>query len=168
MTNTTGLKIRLGTATDAALLAEHRASMFREMGTLAASAEPVLIEASAKYFQTAVPSGEYIAWLMHEASDPAKVVAGGGVQIRSLLPRPDADGLRLLIGREAIVLNMYVDRQWRRRGLARQLMNEIIGWARTAGIVRLVLHASDEGRPLYASMGFVPTPEMRYTGSLDR
>jgi hypothetical protein len=35
-------------------------------------------------------------------------------------------------------------------------------------IVRLVLHASDEGRPLYESMGFEPTNEMRYTGTLLR
>ena len=141
--------------------------MFREMGSLASSAEPSLIDASTKYFQRSIPGGEYIAWLIHTSADPSNVVAGGGVQLRSLLPRPGADGGHVLIGREAIVLNMYVERDWRRRGLARRLMNEIIAWARQAGIVRLVLHASDEGRPLYESMGFVPTPEMRYSGSLD-
>jgi hypothetical protein len=29
-----------------------------------------------------------------------------------------------------------------------------------------VLHASEEGRPLYAALGFEGTNEMRYTGRL--
>ena len=45
-------------------------------------------------------------------------------------------------------------------------MDEILGWAPGAGIVRLVLHASADGRPLYEALGFVPTNEMRYTGAL--
>jgi len=30
----------------------------------------------------------------------------------------------------------------------------------------VVLHASDDGRPLYDKLGFTPTNEMRYDGRL--
>ncbi len=72
----------------------------------------------------------------------------------------------MAVGREGLVMNVYTAPAWRRRGIARRLMEEIIAWAKTAGIVRLVLHASDEGRPLYTALGFVPTNEMRYAGEL--
>jgi GNAT superfamily N-acetyltransferase len=71
-----------------------------------------------------------------------------------------------LLGREGLVLNVYVERAWRRRGVARRLMQEIFAWASEAGIVRIVLHASADGRALYEALGFVDTNEMRYTGRL--
>jgi hypothetical protein len=37
----------------------------------------------------------------------------------------------------------------------------IVAWGRESGLGSLYLHASDEGRPLYRSLGFVPTNEMR-------
>ena len=37
---------------------------------------------------------------------------------------------------------------------------------RAMPVQRLVLHASDEGRPLYEAIGFAATNEMRYTGPL--
>ncbi|HWB39853.1 MAG TPA: GNAT family N-acetyltransferase, partial [Gemmatimonadales bacterium] len=64
------------------------------------------------------------------------------------------------------VLNVYVERPWRRRGVARRLMEAILSWAPGAGIVRLVLHPSSEARALYDSLGFVPTGELRHDGRL--
>ena len=161
------LVIRRGEASDAALLATHRASMFRDMGKLTATAEPGLIEACTQYFREAIPRGEYIAWLMHVRDDPSNVIAGAGVLLRPMLPRVELGSDELVTGTEAIVMNMYVAPEWRRRGLARRIMHEILDWARATRIARLVLHASSDGRPLYESLGFVPTTEMRFTGSLD-
>ena len=84
----------------------------------------------------------------------------------SLLARPRLDARTVRLGPEAIILNVFTERAWRRRGLARQLMEQVIAWARAHGVVRLVLHASAEGRPLYERLGFEPTNEMRYTGEL--
>jgi GNAT superfamily N-acetyltransferase len=140
--------------------------MFREMGSIQPAREPSLRTASHAYFAAALASGEYVGWLALLTGPPEEPIAGAGVQLRSLLPRPDANGDGLLLGREALVLNVYTDPPWRRRGLARQLMSEIIRWAATAGVVRLVLHASTQGRPLYETLGFTATNEMRYTGRL--
>jgi GNAT superfamily N-acetyltransferase len=49
----------------------------------------------------------------------------------------------------------------RRRGVARQLMLTMIDWCRTQGFVQVDLHASKQGKPLYESLGFQPTTEMR-------
>jgi GNAT superfamily N-acetyltransferase len=140
--------------------------MFRDMGDINAALEEDLREAARWQIDEAMAAGEYVAWVAHPADAPQRIVAGTGVQLRRLLPRPAGDGLRLLVGREAIVLSMYVERAYRRRGLARRLMETILAWVPTTDIARLVLHASAEGRPLYESMGFEPTSELRYARPL--
>jgi GNAT superfamily N-acetyltransferase len=48
-----------------------------------------------------------------------------------------------------------------RRGLARRLMDTMLAWCRAQGMHSIYLHASDHGRPLYESLGFTATNEMR-------
>jgi GNAT superfamily N-acetyltransferase len=158
--------IRPATLDDAPVLAWHRAGMFRDMGSVADADVPALQDASLAYFRSALPAGEYVAWVAHPTGKPEEVIAGAGVQLRSLLPRPAVGRPGLLLGLEGLVLNVYVEPAWRRRGVARRLMEEVLRWAPGAGIVRLVLHASREGRRLYEQMDFVATNEMRYTGPL--
>jgi GNAT superfamily N-acetyltransferase len=64
------------------------------------------------------------------------------------------------------VLNVYTEPAWRRRGVAEALMRQVIRWAESERLDRLVLHASDEGRPLYQRLGFAATNEMRFQGPL--
>ena len=40
-------------------------------------------------------------------------------------------------------------------------MQTIIGWCQREGFNRVTLHASDQGRRLYESLGFEPSNEMR-------
>src|SRR5262245_63660458 len=151
------IEIRRATAADAAVLARHRVLMFRDMGSTQPDIEAALREAAMAHIGEAMSSGEYVAWLAHPSGEPGRVVGGAGLQLRRLLPRPDSGGARVLVGREGIVLNVYVERDYRRRGVARLLMEAIIAWVPSTDIVRLVLHASAEGRPLYESMGFERT-----------
>ena len=57
-------------------------------------------------------------------------------------------------GLEAYILNVYTKPEARRLGAARLLMERLIAQARVAGAGRIWLRASDQGRPLYESMGF--------------
>jgi GNAT superfamily N-acetyltransferase len=59
------------------------------------------------------------------------------------------------------VLNVYTEPQHRRQGLARKLMLVVLDWCRANRVRPVILHSSDEGRPLYESLGFRPTSEMR-------
>jgi GNAT superfamily N-acetyltransferase len=160
------VEIRRATEADADTIAVQRTVMFRDMSSLDPSVEGELLEAATSQIREAIASGEYVAWLAHLAGDPQRIIGGSGVQLRRLFPRPDETGKRVLIGREGIVLNVYVERDFRRRGLARRLMEVLLDWVRGSDVVSLVLHASDDGRRLYESMGFVPTTEMRYTRDL--
>jgi ribosomal protein S18 acetylase RimI-like enzyme len=153
--------VRLATAADIAHLAHHRAAMFRDMGTLAREQEEPLRQATAEYLRGALPRGEYLAWIAEtEAPSPA-IIGGAGVQLRRILPRPRPDAGELELGPEAIVLNVYVEPEWRRRGVAAALMRALLDGLAARDIRRVVLHASDEGRLLYERLGFVATNEMR-------
>lgn len=136
--------------------------MFRDMGRTHADAR--LEAESSAHLARALASGEYVGWLASPSAAPDEIVGGAGVLLRPFLPRPNPAGGAPLVGREALVVNVYTDAAWRRRGVARRLMEAILAWAPTAGVVNVVLHASDDGRPLYESLGFVPTNEMRYLG----
>ena len=145
--------VRRATPADAATVARHRVEMFRDMGILAAAHAPLDV-ARRRALGQGLADGSYRGWLVEEAGT---VVAGGGLVLRPLLPRPGhADG-----GVEAYVLNVYTDPPHRRRGLARRLMDEILAWCDAEGVQRVSLHASDDGRGLYESLGFESTNEMR-------
>ena len=160
------IDIRRATVADSSILGEHRVAMFRDMGSVQRDVEASLREAATTHIRDAMQAGEYVAWLAYPADEPQRVVGGTGVQLRRLLPRPEVGGARVLVGREGIVLNMYVDRDYRRQGVARRLIESILAWVPGTDIVRLVLHASPDGRPLYESLGFVQTNEMRYARTL--
>ena len=161
MTETQAFNIRLATPADAQLLAQQRVAMFRDMGRTTPAIEPPLLESCAGYFETALTTGEYVGWVALDART-GEPIGGAGVQFRPLIPRTDPTGTVLLAGREGLVLNVYVDAGHRRRGVARALMQALIQWAPGAGIVRLVLHASPDGRRLYESLGFVHSNEMLF------
>ena len=76
------------------------------------------------------------------------VVAGGGVFVTPWLSHPGD-----LICRKATVLNVYTDPEYRRRGIARKLMEAILAWCRSQGLADVFLHASHDGRPLYEQLG---------------
>lgn len=147
--------IRTATIADAPVIAHHRASMFRDMGVIDNAMAASLEAASESYLLKAMASEEYLAWLA-ESGD--KIIAGGGMIIRQLLPRP----WHIKGGFEAHILNMYTEPSHRRRGLARKIMSAMLDWCHLQGINRITLHASDEGRPLYQAFGFIQTNEMRF------
>jgi ribosomal protein S18 acetylase RimI-like enzyme len=156
--------VRQADAADIPHLARHRAAMFRDMGQVAHPLDEALERATASYLREALPRGEYLAWVAEQNGTPATVIGGAGVQLRPILPRPrlggPADG-DLELGPEAIVLNVYVELAWRRRGVADALMRTLLNALAARGIHRVVLHASADGRRLYERHGFVPTNEMR-------
>lgn len=55
---------------------------------------------------------------------------------------------------------VYVVPAFRRRGVASRLMRECIEWLRPMGCDSVRLQSTVEGRPLYESLGFVPTDEL--------
>ena len=147
------LTVRPATAADAATLARLRRHLFRDMG----ASEPeldVMDAAVAGYLPAALADGSYTGWLVEEPG--GRPVATVGVVTRVVPPTSYNPG-----GRVATILGMYVDPAHRRRGLARALATIAVDWCRENGIRDVRLQATEDGRPLYASMGFKPISEMR-------
>jgi GNAT superfamily N-acetyltransferase len=101
-----------------------------------------------------VPDETYRGFLA--ANQTGEVIGCGGIVIS---PWPGTLGQGS--PRRAMILNMYVEAGYRRRGVARALMQVMIAWCRENGFAHVGLHASDDGRPLYEKLGFKPTSEMR-------
>ncbi len=65
-----------------------------------------------------------------------------------------------LVRRRAMVSSVYTLPEYRRRGISRRLMLLLMAQAKELQIRRLVLWASEMGRPLYESLGFEPSHGM--------
>ena len=62
-------------------------------------------------------------------------------------------------GKRAHLMNVYTESAYRRKGIARQLVNMLIEDARANGATEISLDATESGRPLYESMGFKASEE---------
>ena len=138
--------------------------MWRDMGRLQTDAFDAMVDGTAPVLERMMREERYHAWLLTPEGRPDEVVAGAGVQLREQLPFPTDDGHGVRGGEQGLVLNVYTEPAWRRQGAAERLMRAVLGWAEQRGLASLVLHASEEGRPLYERLGFVGTNEMRWSG----
>lgn len=138
--------------------------MFVEMGVVPTDdlAEQ-LRKASKRGLEAAIRDESYVGWLATIGGDV--VIAGVGVHIKPQLPRISDDGRRVATTDIPLVVNVYTEPEWRRRGIARTLMKMAMEWTTERGFDRMLLHASDAGRPLYTSLGFVASNEMRWSPS---
>jgi GNAT superfamily N-acetyltransferase len=148
------VSVREATSADLDVVMHHRRSMFVDMGNREHTALDAMGASSRPLFARALAEGTYRGWLAQDSD--GRVVAGGGIIMlpyhsSPLDPNP----------RRAWIVNMYTEPAYRRQGLARRLMEAMISWCREERMTTIYLHASDEGRPLYESLGFTPTNEMR-------
>jgi GNAT superfamily N-acetyltransferase len=151
---TTIFTIREAAPDELDVILHHRRSMFRDMGEGTVEELGRMVETARPMFVNAVENGSYHHWL---AIDNRGRVAGGG----GVLFCPWPANPREACTERAVILNVYTELEFRRRGVARQVMQVILEWVKTHGLESVNLHASDEGRFLYESMGFKPTNEMR-------
>jgi GNAT superfamily N-acetyltransferase len=162
--------IRQATPDDAAIIGWHRARMFQDMGLVPDELFESFRTKALDRLGKALASGDYFGWLVSERNALQKIIAGAGVIIREVPPFPirHKNGeITIAEGRQGLIVNVFSEPEWRRRGLAQLLMEQIIAWSREQQLDGLVLHASDDGRALYEKLGFVPTTEMSLGGGDD-
>ncbi|MEM7554340.1 MAG: GNAT family N-acetyltransferase [Cyanobacteria bacterium P01_A01_bin.84] len=58
------------------------------------------------------------------------------------------------------IWGVYVEKSYRRNGIAKQLTNTAVEYLKTIGCKRAVLNASPAGKPVYESMGFISSNAM--------
>lgn len=62
-------------------------------------------------------------------------------------------------GKRAHIMNVYTRNNYRRQGIAFQMMNMLINEAKEKGVTEISLDTTDLGRPLYKKCGFTETEE---------
>ena len=148
-----GFAVRRASADDIDTLVAHRRAMFVDMGYRDHAALDSMAAKCHTWLLTKMDGGEYLAWLASAPDGP--IVAGTGLWLMDWPPHMIGSGPR------GNILNVYTAVEFRRRGLAAELMKAAMQWCRANGVDVVVLHASPDGRRLYESMGFAGTNEMR-------
>ena len=150
------IHIRKADLKDLKHLLHHRRAMFEEMRFHDIATLNRVDDASREYFTEALRIGAYKAWLAEESN--GRIIGGGGIVIANWPGYPGENHPK-----RAWILNMYTEPEARRRGVAKRLLEVMIDWCRIEGFRTVSLHASPAGRPLYESVGFQPTNEMKLT-----
>ncbi|MDE5967232.1 MAG: GNAT family N-acetyltransferase, partial [Lachnospiraceae bacterium] len=58
-------------------------------------------------------------------------------------------------GLEGYILNIYTSPEFRKRGFANQILDNIIKYSQKNNIKRLWLNSSEQGKKLYEERGFI-------------
>lgn len=148
-----GFTVRRAAIDDVETVAAHRRGMFYDMGYHDEAALDSMLAKFRPWVSQKINAGEYLGWLVLDAK--GKVVAGAGLWLMDWPPHMIG-----LSARRGNVVNVYTEREFRRRGLARWLMEIVVEWCQDNGVDTVILHASAAARALYESLGFTATNEM--------
>jgi GNAT superfamily N-acetyltransferase len=151
---TEGYSLREATIADAETIVRHRREMFFDMGHQESAVLDEMVRSFRPWLIEKLSTQEYRAWFA--IAEDGSVAAGAGLWRMNWPP-----GLYTSEPWRGNILNVYTEHGHRRRGLARSLVIAAREWCGSQGIHVVILHASDEGRPLYDALGFQPTNEMR-------
>ncbi len=100
----------------------------------------------ARWVALAIAHGTYIGWLAEACGE---VVGGAGLALLDWGPTyMDPNPIR------ERVANVYTEPSWRRRGVARVLVEQCINEAETRGIGVIGLSTTSAARALYVQLGF--------------
>jgi GNAT superfamily N-acetyltransferase len=129
--------------------------MFEEMGFNDPIVLDQVVAASRDFIEKGLATGSYRGFLAVKGNN--EVIAGAGLAITDWLAHPAAPKQ----SRRAYILNVYTAPDYRRKGIARVLMQAVLDHCKREGFISVWLHTSVYGRPLYESMGFEATNEMK-------
>jgi GNAT superfamily N-acetyltransferase len=147
------ITLRAAAADEGPIITRHRRAMFAEMRHMPDDQLDALDASFGPWVAARLERGEYHGWFAVNAA--GQVVGGAGLWLMDWPPHA-----LHLEPRRANILNVYVEPQYRRRGLARALTDKALDWCRHNRVRMVILHASPAGRPIYESLGFAPTNEM--------
>jgi len=146
---------REATIADSALIAAHRHAMFSSMPNPNPSVLDAMSRAFEPWVRQRISEERYLGWI---AEEDGRLAGSAGLLILDWPPHP----LHPTGHQRAYLLNVFVEPEFRRRGLARELLQRCMAEARRLRIPVVTLHASDAGRPIYEGLGFRSTSEMLY------
>jgi GNAT superfamily N-acetyltransferase len=143
---------RRATLSDLEELVQLRLQLFHETGEFAGDVPPPeVVEATYLYLQQSLPTELFLAWV---AEAEGRIIGISGLIFFQKPPTA-----KNISGLEAYVMNMYTLPEWRGRGVAFSLFQEILRHVQTTPAKRIWLRTTDDGRYLYEKLGFVYTKD---------
>ena len=121
-----------------------RINQLREEG---AKEENDLAPALKQYYMRHMADGTFVSWL---AFDGDKIIGTSGM---SFVEKPPYFGCPS--GKIGLLSSMFTNPDYRRKGIARELLSRVVEAAREYGCGTVQITASDMGVKLYADFGFV-------------
>ncbi|MBR4344064.1 MAG: GNAT family N-acetyltransferase [Lachnospiraceae bacterium] len=121
-----------------------RISQLREEG---ATEDIDLVPFLKDYYQRHMSDGTFVSWL---AVDGKKIIGTSGM---SFVEKPPYYGCPT--GKIGLLSSMYTDPNYRRMGIAKELLSKVVEEARSYGCGTVQITASDMGVLLYTDFGFV-------------
>ena len=123
---------------------EMRIQQLREEG---ATEDIDLVPALHDYYSRHMADGTFVSWL---AMDGDRIVGTSGM---SFVEKPPYFGCPS--GRIGLLSSMFTNPDYRRKGIARELLHRVVEEAREYGCGAVQITASDMGVKLYTAYGFV-------------
>ena len=120
--------------------------MYEDMDYNDANALSAMLAACEPYLLAALANGSFRGWL---AVEQGRIIGGGAVLINPWPSHPYD-----LECRRATILNVYVHPEYRRKGVARQLMRTMIDWCRKGKLRRRLSARQQERPPALRGNGF--------------
>ena len=150
--------IREAEAADIPVVAANHRKMFAEIfkrkGTPAEDAVLMKLEqAMCNKLEAELSAGSCKAWVVTNPDN--ETVASGSVSFVSFTPNPDD-----LSPTVAYIHSMYTEENSRGKRFAGLIIDRILTNCRKRNVKRVMLNASDAGRPVYEKIGFEPVPNM--------
>jgi len=121
-----------------------RIAQLREEG---ATEDLDLVPALQDFYHRHMADGTYVSWL---AVDGEKIVGTSGM---SFVEKPPY--FSCPTGRIGLLSSMYTDPEYRRQGIAKELLGRVVEEARVYGCGAVQITASDMDVLLYSDFGFV-------------
>lgn len=99
------------------------------------------------YYKRHMADGTFVSWL---AFDGDKIIGTSGM---SFVEKPPYFGCPS--GKMGLLSSMFTNPEYRRRGIAKELLSRVVKDAKAYGCQTVQITASDMGVKLYADFGFV-------------
>jgi len=146
--------ISIATSKDVELLVNHRLKMVKEIFPQYALQVQDIEDRTSEWIAKKLSEGKLIGFIAKTRDGQA--VGSGCIWIRETQPSVISPCLEA-----PYLMSVYTEEGFRRRGVARLVAQTALSYCRSHGYDRINLHASENARPLYESLGFEPTSEMR-------
>ena len=129
--------------------------MFADMRDAAETVLEEMAQNFEPWVRRMIAADKYAGWITR---DDEREVGSAGLLILDWAPH----FLDPRCGQRGYILNVFVEPEYRGRGIAKALTLQCMAEAKRRGIGVVALHASKKGQPVYEKLGFKTSNEMLF------